>query len=242
MRFGSGSTFQLLVPLLLVAGAMAQGASSASQVGQPVPYSSLSELNLLLSQLEQTSQATQLDLAKLRIEKWKTDANTKRNSQADVESLQRNLQQALPEIVGRLRNSPESLTETFKLYRNLDALYDVLGSAVESAGAFGSRDEFQSLQNDFGGLERARRAVADRVENLAGSKEGELARLRTELQNAKAAAQAAQPPPKKVVVDDTEAPKPAPKKKSKTSRAAVPKPPDTGAQPQSAAPSATPPQ
>ncbi len=92
---------------------------------------------------------SQLDLAKLRIEKWKTDANTKRGSQGDADSIERNLQTALPEIIGRLRNSPENLTVTFKLYRNLDALYDVFGSVAESAGAFGGKDEYQSLQNDL---------------------------------------------------------------------------------------------
>src|SRR5271154_534195 len=192
---------RLGLPVLLVAVAIAQAAPSNPQPSatSPVPYSSVSDLNLLLSQLEQTSQAVQLDLAKLRIEKWKTDANTKRGSQADADSIQRNLQNALPEIVARLRDSPENLTATFKLYRNLDALYDVFASVVESAGAFGSRDEFQSLQNDFNALERSRHAVADRMETLTEGKEGELAKLRTELQNAQATA-VPPAPPKKVVV------------------------------------------
>jgi DNA repair exonuclease SbcCD ATPase subunit len=183
----------------------------------------VSELNLLLSQLEQTSQATQLDLAKLRIERWKTDANTKRSTQTDVESIQRNLQNALPEIVTQLRNSAEDLATTFKLYRNLDALYGVLGSVVESAGAFGSRDDFQSLQNDLTALERARHSFADRMDTLASLKEGELARLRAQVQTLQAAQTAASPPPKKVVVDDTEAPKKTVKKKStKTTKSSAP--------------------
>lgn len=242
MKFGAGLGLRWLVPVLLAAGAAAQDSPAASQAGgQPVPYASVSELNLLLSQLEQTSQAAQLDLAKLRIEKWKTDANTKRDSQADAESIERNLQHALPEIVGQLRSSPESLTATFKLYRNLDALYDVFGSVVESAGAFGSRDEFQSLQNDFGALERARRAIADRMETLATTKEGELVRLRTDLQNAQAAQAAA--PPKKVVVDDTEPTKPPVKKKPRSTKPAVPKPaPSTVSPPQTQPPPPSQPQ
>jgi len=196
--------------------ATAQTAPSTPPSGSaPVAYSSVSELNLLLSGLEQTSQATQLDLAKLRIEKWKTDGNTKRGEQSDVESIQRNLQNALPEIVAQLRNSPEDLATTFKLYRNLDALYGVLASVVESAGAFGSRDEFQSLQNDLNALERARRSFADRMDTLAQSKEGELARLRAQVQTLQAAQNAAPvAPPKKTIVDDTEAPKKTVKKKT----------------------------
>ncbi len=153
----------------------------------------------------------QRDLSALRIEKWKTDANTKRGSQADVTSIQRNLQTALPGIIAELRNSPESLPPTFKLYRNLDALYDVFASLAESTGAFGSRDDYQALRNDVNSLESARRMFADRLETLAGSKEAELTRLRADLQKARAIEQAA--PPKKVVVDDTEPPKKPVKKK-----------------------------
>src|SRR6476620_8383263 len=117
----------------------------------PVPYASVSELNGILGPLEQASQATQADLAKLRIDKWKMDSNYKKQVLGNTESVKRNLQSALPEIVTLLRNSPEDLSATFKLYRNLDALYDVLGSIAESAGAFGSKDEFQTLSNGTGG-------------------------------------------------------------------------------------------
>src|ERR1700674_5516122 len=219
-----------ILPFLMTA-AVAQVASSPapSAKAPPVPYASVSQLNLLLSQLEQVAQATQLDLAKLRIERWKTDSNTKRGTQADIESLQRNLQMALPEIIGQLRASPENIAATFKLYRNLDALYDVFGPVVESAGAFGSKDEYQSMQNDFSALERSRRSLAERMETLASAKEGELTHLRTQVRDLQTAAPA--PPPKKVIVDDTEPPKKPPKKKSATKStkpsAAVPKPSTT---------------
>ncbi len=153
----------IVVLPFLVATAMAQErllllASAPAASTTPVPYASVSQLNLMLSQLEQVAQPTQVDLAKLRIEKWKIDSNTKRGTQSDVDSIQRNLQMALPEIIGQVRASPENAAATFKLYRNLDALYDVFGPVVESAGAFGSKDEFQSVQNDF----RRSRAIAAR--------------------------------------------------------------------------------
>jgi hypothetical protein len=204
---------------LLIATATAQVAPAPAASTTPVPYASVSELNLMLSQLEQVAQQTQVDLAKLRIEKWKTDSNTKHGTQSDVDSVQRNLQMALPEIIGQVRASPENMAAAFKLYRNLDALYDVLGPVVESAGAFGSKDEFQSVQNDFNDLERSRRALAERMETLATAKEGELTHLRAQVHELQAAA----PPPapaKKVVVDDTEPPKKPPVKKKP-----VPKPP-----------------
>lgn len=224
MKFGSIHRSKLWGIILLAASASAQAPppnSATTPSAAPVPYASVSELNLLLSDLQQTSQATQTDLSRLRIEKWKTDANTKRGTAADVESIQRNLQNALPEIVSQLKSSPENLAATFKLYRNLDALYDVFGSVVESAGAFGPRDDFQSLQNDLDALQRSRRAVADRMETLSEGKEGELARLRTQVQTLQAA-QAAAPPPKKVVIEDTAPPPTKPVKKKPATKKAQP--------------------
>ncbi|HTS58155.1 MAG TPA: hypothetical protein VMH03_11430 [Terriglobales bacterium] len=216
MRFGSTSKWVVALGLL-GAEAIAQTAppTTASVAPAPVPYSSMSELNRLLSQVEQMSQSTQADFEKLRIEKWKTDGSTKRATETDVGSIQRNLQSALPEIVTQLRSSPEDLSASFKLYRNLDALYDVLTSVVESAGAFGPKDDFQLLQEDLDALERSRRSMADRMESLTASKENELARLRGEVRTLQAA-QTPAAPPKKVVVDDTEAPKKTTKKKSTT--------------------------
>ena len=179
--------FSILVPVAALSGGQRPGYFRQPARPQgPVSYSSVNQLNLLLSQLEQASQAAQVDLAKLRVEKWKTDSGSKRQAQGNVESIQRNLQSRLPEIIAELKASPESLTSTFKLYRNLDALYDVFESVAESAGAFGSKDEFQSLENDVSAFEKGRRSVADRMETLAGAKESEVTRLRAALQNAQA--------------------------------------------------------
>ena len=201
-------------------------------IATPVPYASLSQVTSLLAQLEQQSQNTQLDLAKLRIDRWKTDSTSKKQAQSNVESVTRNLHDALPGIMGELRAAPESLVSTFKLYRNLDALYDVLGSVVESTGAFGSKDEFQQLANDLTAIEGSRRSFADRMETLAGTKEVELTKLRSQIRTAQ---QASVPTtPKKVVVDDTEPPK-------KPAKKAVPKPPSKNKPAAGTATPATPP-
>ncbi len=188
-------------------------AAPNGQASSPVSYASVTQLNGILGQLEQTSKKTQGDLVSLRIEKWKTDGSYKKQALGNVDSIQRNLQGALPEIIAQLRQAPESLPATFKLYRNLDALYDVLGSVAEGAGAFGSKDDLQSLSNDLSSFEGTRKQIAERLDNLANAKEAEITRLRTDLTKAQAAVPVE--PPKKVIVDDTEPPKkPAAKKKS----------------------------
>ena len=53
----------------------------------PVPYASVSELNGILGPLEQASQATQADLTKLRIDKWKMDSTYKKQVLGNTESV-----------------------------------------------------------------------------------------------------------------------------------------------------------
>jgi hypothetical protein len=148
----------------------------------------------------------------MRVEHWKTSNASKKETLTKVDSIQRNLQNTLPDLISQLRGSPEDLPSTFKLYRNLEALCDVVGSVAEDTGAFGTKDELQALSNDLNGFDGTRKQMATRMETLATSKEAEIVRLRTQLKAAQTTVEAA--PPKKIVVDDTEPPrKPAAKKK-----------------------------
>lgn len=202
----------VLAAALAPAPSNAQAAPGAAATAQaPVAYASVSQLNAILTPLQQTTQSMLTDLGKMRIEKWKTDSTNKQQALANVTSIQRNLQDALPDMIAQLNNAPEDLAASFRLYRNLDALYDVFGSLVESAGAFGNKEEFQSLSNDMNGIESARRAFGERMQKLAASKEEELTRLRAQVKTLSAAPP---PPPKKIVVDDTEPPKKPVKKKT----------------------------
>ena len=223
-------SFCIFIAVLTPAAAGAQDATGQATGAQPpVAYASVSELNGILTQLQKTAQSMQSDLGKMRIEKWKADGSTKRQTLANVESIQRNLQSALPETIAQLNNAPEDVGVSFKLYRNLDALYDVFGAVVESAGAFGSKDEFQSLGNDMNGLESARHAFGERMQKLAAGKEVESTRLRAQV---KALSAAPPVPPKKIVVDDAEPPQKPPAKKKVTK----PKPPATTDAPPTASP------
>ena len=195
-------------PQYAVQGSVASAAPSPQAA---VSYASVTQLNGLLAELEATSKTTQADLMKLRIDRWKTDGGSKKQALGNVDSIQRNLQNALPAIIAQLRSAPEDMTATFKLYRNLDALYDVLGSVVESTGAFGSKDDLQALSTDLNNFEATRKQVAERLENLAVSKEQEIVRLRADLKTAQAAVPVE--PPKKIVVDDNEPAKKPPVKK-----------------------------
>src|SRR5271169_2801639 len=162
--------------LLCTAAALGQSgpvasASMPAQSGEPVSYASVTQLNGLLAQLEATSKNTQADLVKLRIERWKTSNAAKKDALAAVDSIQRNLQDTLPGVISQLRAAPEDLPSTFKLYRNLEALCDVVGSVAEGTAELGTKDEQQALTNDLKGFESTRKQVAQRMENLSAAKE-----------------------------------------------------------------------
>jgi len=223
----------LLILSLRAAGQSGPAPSPSNGAqGQPVSYASVTQLNGLLGQLEATSEKTQGDLVGLRIEHWKADGPYKRQALGNVDSIQRNLQGALPAIIADLRSSPEDLPATFKLYRNLDALYDVLGSVTEGAGAFGSKDDLQALSNDLSAFEGTRKQLADRIDTLSRAKEAEIVRLRADLKTAQAMAPAE--PPKKIMDDDNEPAKKPPaatKKKTPAKKPAVKPPAGQGTQP-----------
>ena len=204
--------FVTTLAIASIATSPAQTSAAAPSESAPVSYASMTEVSAVVTELNQASQTLSGDLGKLRVEKWKTDGDSKKQSLANVDSIQRNLQTALPGMVSQLNASPDSLSVTFKVYRNVGALYDVLASLAESAGAFGTKDEFQALANDSTSIEKARHNLADRMDKLAAAKDAELSSLHNQVKTLQAAIPPE--PPKKVIIDDTEKPKKVVRKKA----------------------------
>src|SRR5438477_13028776 len=208
-----------------VAGAFVVGlgvvlaARAAAQDSIP-PAVNLTQLSQTLSQLDQSAQQTSMDLGRLRIDKWKTNSDGKRQAQADADSVRTNMMAALPTMTAAVRATPTALGPTLMLYPDVTLLYDILASLAESTGAFGAKDDFNALAQDRRRLDVARRQLADYVENLAAFKDSELVRLRTQAASAQANV------PRKVIDDNERTPpkKPAKKKAAKPAAATQPPP------------------
>jgi hypothetical protein len=177
----------------------------ASNVSSTGPNSG--DINTLVSRIEQETQGLNEDVGKLRIEKWKTDSSTRQQASENAASIQRNITATFPELLSGVRSNPQSLAANFKLYRYLNALYDVTSNLAESAGAFGKGEEYNLISPHVTALEEARRSYADLLQQMATSADNRIALA----QKAQAATVAA-PLPKKIIVDDTDT-APAPKKK-----------------------------
>ena len=202
-------TLTILLALLNSAAHSSATPSFAAQNAAPTNLPA-ADSSAILSHLEQESQAITQDLGRLRIDKWKADSATKQQANNNALSIQRNLTAALPGMIQQVRTNPQSLATNFKLYRNVNALYEVLAVLAESAGAFGGKSEYQALGPHVSAIDDIRRNYAEALENMAAQQDAQLAAARA------AATQAATPPPapQKVIVDDTPPPtKKAPKKK-----------------------------
>jgi hypothetical protein len=220
------STVTTLFLIAAVIGALAQAPVPSNQQNSPPQSAPMGgDPTQILTRLEQESQAINQDLGRLRIDKWKADSATKRQTENNALSIQRNLNDALPGIIQQVRANPQTLAGNFKLYRNVTALYDVLVSLTESIGAFGGKSEYDIMAHHVAGVEDIRRSYADTLEAMAAHQDAQLAAARAAA--ATAAQNAAAAPPKQIVVDDTPAPakKATRKKKPAQPASTTPKPP-----------------
>jgi hypothetical protein len=205
------------VSILLVASMMGQ--TSPRTTAAPAPAIDMQLANTL-SILERAAQDSLGALGKVRVDKWKTDSSTKEQYKQNLQSLQRNLDSALPELVGHVRQAPQDANANFRLYRNVITLYDVMANVAETAGAFGPRDQYDALAQQVSTIDQVRRNLGDRLDQLTAAKESELGRLHTQLQSV-AQAQASAPV-KKIVIDDEPAKSKKPKAKKPSAAQAQP--------------------
>jgi hypothetical protein len=200
-------------------------------------------LNLIIDQIQRAALATNGDLGKLRIEKWKTDSDQKEQLQKMADSIQRNVTYAIPGLITDVQNSRGSMSTAFKLYHNITIVYEYLTSLTDAAGVLGKREEFEPLANDAAALDSARQNLSTYIEQTASQIESRARHPAPGSGPAPAsAAGGAKPTPpkgvhtvigrngvKRIVVEDEEADK-APKgakKKTEKKKTAKPSPTPT---------------
>ena len=208
------------IAILFSITAAAQVAAPARNSAPPPATTTMAAMGgtmgATLPQLQQTIENLRVDLAKLRVDKWKTDSAVKQQAASNVQSLDRNMTGAMPAMISAVQTNPNSVAAAFRLYRNLNALYDVLANVTETAGAFGGKEEYAALAQDTGNLDQVRRTLADVVENMAAQRDAAFVTL----QQRAAQAQQAPAQPKKIIVDDNA---PVKKKSTKKKKVSTPK-------------------
>jgi hypothetical protein len=172
------------------------------------------QLDSVLTEVQQATQAANADLTRLRIDRWRADSSEKAQQQQVADSLHKNITYAVPDLVSEVRSSHGSLSTTFRLYHNVTVVFEYLNSLTDAAGSLGKKEEYDPLNSDTAALDKARQHLSAYIEQAA-------ANLENKVRSAVAAATPTPPPqatPKKIIVDDDmPAKKPVTPKKKRTS-------------------------
>ncbi|HEY1743545.1 MAG TPA: hypothetical protein VGG18_10300 [Granulicella sp.] len=159
-----------------------------------------------LDRLQQT-------LGALRTEKWKTSGAVREGTEANINSIHRDLEDTLPPLLTAADGAPNSVTQLLPAFRNIEALYDVLLRITEAGRGAASSQQVAALEDARARLEDARRVLGDRLQTMAVAQEQRVHTLQ-------AAVRAIPPPPAPVVC-----PPPPPVKKHRPRRKPVVKKP-----------------
>ncbi len=172
-----------------------------------------------LDKLQAVASEASADIGQLHIEKWKANSSAKSNAQADADSVRHNLTSALPGLIDAVRSAPDDLNAEFKLYRNLNALYDVFGTLAEATRVFGQKSEYEAMSQQLHVIGSSRRKLGEGLEQSTATAQDQLNQLRTQVKDQReklvaAEAAAAEARKELVLAQNVPPKKPATKKKS----------------------------
>jgi hypothetical protein len=192
---GSGAARAQAAPPPADAAAPAQAPAAAPA---PVPTS------FPMTNLRPALANVQTAITNLNVSRWKAPNDIRTTTQQDINSMQRDLNTTLPGLLTQAdaaaASGPPALSPAFAVFRNLDALYDVMLRVTETAGLAGSASDASSLEEARAGLEDGRAKLGAWLLQAIGAQDAQVARLQAPA--AVHAAPAPPPPPNKIVVND----------------------------------------
>ena len=186
----------------------APSVAQARQQAGAVLADSLQQVSVTVDRLNRA-------LGSVNVPKWKAPGDVRQTAQADVDSMQRDLSGTLPSLVSAAQADTSRMSPAFAVYRNVDALYDVLLRVSETAQLAGSSDA-RILEQQRSDLESARTELGTALVQATQAQDNEVVQLHT----AAAAAAPAAAPASKTVVDDG----PPAKKSTRRTRKTTPPP------------------
>jgi hypothetical protein len=155
------------VTVLLAFAALCLNAQAPLEAPGDQPAQAPANLGEILAKIQQSTSSASVNIGKLRIEKWKTDSDQKQQLQQIAGSLQKNIANAVPGLINDVQNSHGSVVSSFKLYHNLNVVYENLSYLADVAGGLGKKEEFEPLAADAAALETARSNLSDYIEQTA---------------------------------------------------------------------------
>ena len=190
---------------------IALGQTAATSPTVSDAQSSPKSSDVLNPALDQVSQA----MAGLNISRWKAPSEVKQATQQNVDSILRDLHNTLPGLLTQADAAPNSVSAVFPVYRNVDALYDVLLRVSETANLAAPQNEASSIGSALSQLESARSNLGGAIFSAAKNNEADVVKLHSTIAQMTAAAAQPPAPAKTTVVNDGPAKATTPVKKKK---------------------------
>lgn len=202
------SFFSLAIFSLVCAGVGLTPVLNAQAPAAPVPAAAApsadaSALADELGALPPTMNEVNLAVSGVEVRKWKAPGDVKDTANSDIQSIERDLSGTLPGLVSQAQAAPGTIAPAFAVYRNLDALYDVLLRVTETATLAGSQQEAARLEGARADLQTRRSQLGNALLTSATVQDTNVVQLRASLDAAKrGGGGAAGGAPTKIVVND----------------------------------------
>ena len=135
-------------------------------------------------------------LVTLRVDRWKASNAIRDEAQANIGSIQRDVQTTLPALLATADAAPASAAKALSVYRNVEALYDVTLRVDAAARLAAPADQMSALDQALAHLDDSRCALGDQLQQTTAAQEGQIVHLQAAL---RAIPPPAPPPPPPVV-------------------------------------------
>jgi hypothetical protein len=193
-----------LLTLLFISGSGAANAQTAPAPTAPAQAPvAAAPTAFAMNNLRPALANVQNAITNLNVAHWKAPNDIRATTQQDINSMQRDLNTTLPTLMAQAdaaaANGPVALSPAFAVFRNLDALYDVMLRVTETAGLAGSGSDASSLEEARAGLEDGRAKLGTWLLQAIGAQDAQVARTQSTVAPPPAAPPAA---PTKIVVND----------------------------------------
>jgi hypothetical protein len=117
----------------------------------------------------------------LHIDRWKASNAIRDEAQANLGSIQRDVQSTLPALLASADAAPTSAARALPVYRNVEALYDVILRVDTAARLAAPADQMSALDQALARLDDSRRALADQLQQTAAAQEAQVVHLQAAL-------------------------------------------------------------
>jgi len=161
------------IPLVFLIATAFSWSCAAGAAQSPAPISPSALLKPALDRVQQTMGA-------LRLDKWKR-GDIRDGAGTNIATIQRDLQDKLPQLLQDADAAPGTISNVLPLYRNIDALYDVVLRVVEPSRVSAPADQIVQLQQALTTLGDARRALDGHLQESAAALEKQVSDLRSTL-------------------------------------------------------------